>query len=58
MLYIFFSGPGLQDPETATMQYLENVAIDVARGLSAGTVKVPERKHSFQESNLMFMLIP
>lgn len=49
-------GPGLQDPETATMQYLENIAIDVARGLSAGTVKIPERKHAFQERAIQYLL--
>ncbi|XP_077976618.1 trifunctional enzyme subunit alpha, mitochondrial-like [Styela clava] len=49
-------GPGLQDPETLTMQYLEKVAVDVARGLADGSVSIPARKLSFQDRMINSLL--
>lgn len=37
-------GPGLQDATTNTIQYLENVAIGVAKDLSTGKLKVNREK--------------
>lgn len=37
-------GPGLQSASTSTMQYLENVAINVAKDLSTGKLKVNRQK--------------
>lgn len=37
-------GPGLQDPTSSTMQYLEKVAVEVAKDLSTGKLKVNRQK--------------
>lgn len=37
-------GPGLQDPASSTIQYLEKVAVDVAKDLSTGKLKVNRQK--------------
>ncbi|XP_071117488.1 trifunctional enzyme subunit alpha, mitochondrial-like [Haliotis cracherodii] len=37
-------GPGLAPPEERTLQYLEDVAIETARGLANGTLKKTPRK--------------
>lgn len=37
-------GPGLKDANTTTMEYLEKVAIDVAKDLSTGKMKVSREK--------------
>lgn len=37
-------GPGLADPQTNTMQYLEKVAINVAKDLASGKLKVNREK--------------
>lgn len=40
-------GPGLQNPTTTTIQYLENVAVNVAKDLSTGKLKVNRKKAGF-----------
>uniref|UniRef100_H2ZB04 enoyl-CoA hydratase n=1 Tax=Ciona savignyi TaxID=51511 RepID=H2ZB04_CIOSA len=42
-------GPGLTDADTNTRQYLEKVAVETARGIANGTVKIPPIKHSTQD---------
>lgn len=37
-------GPGLQDPTAGTMQYLETVAIGIAKDLASGKLKVNREK--------------
>lgn len=49
-------GPGLQDPEVSTMEYLEKVAVDTARSLANGSMKIPERKHSFVDRTIKSLL--
>lgn len=39
-------GPGLKPPEENTLQYLENIAVQTAKSLVAGTVKA-DRSHSW-----------
>lgn len=43
-------GPGLTDSETATRDYLETVAVQVAKGLADGTVKKSARKPPLSEN--------
>lgn len=38
-------GPGLKDPATRNVEYLEEVAVDTARKLAAGQMSVPSRVH-------------
>lgn len=38
-------GPGLQSAEANTMEYLEKVAIDIARDISTGKIKIDRQKH-------------
>lgn len=49
-------GPGLDTPENRTQQYLEEVAIDVARQIAAGTIKVDRSKKSLPDKVLNFAL--
>ncbi|CAK8698046.1 trifunctional enzyme subunit alpha, mitochondrial-like [Clavelina lepadiformis] len=42
-------GPGVMDPETATMKYLEQVAIETARGLANGSIAKPTVKFSMMD---------
>ena len=45
---LFFEGPGLQDAELATVQYLEEVAVQAAKGLANGSVKKAKPNESTQ----------
>ncbi|XP_078612366.1 trifunctional enzyme subunit alpha, mitochondrial-like isoform X1 [Branchiostoma floridae x Branchiostoma japonicum] len=38
-------GPGLKPPEVRTLEYLEDVALDVARGLAAGKVSTARKQN-------------
>lgn len=38
-------GPGLQSAEANTMEYLEKVAIEIARDISTGKIKIDRQKH-------------
>ncbi|XP_078489050.1 trifunctional enzyme subunit alpha, mitochondrial [Ciona intestinalis] len=49
-------GPGLVDAQTGTMQYLEKIAVDTARGLANGSVKIPPIKHSQQDRMIAYLL--
>lgn len=48
-------GPGLDTAENTTRKYLENIAIDVAKQLAAGTLKI-DRKKSVTDKVLNFAL--
>uniref|UniRef100_H2ZAZ9 Trifunctional enzyme subunit alpha, mitochondrial n=1 Tax=Ciona savignyi TaxID=51511 RepID=H2ZAZ9_CIOSA len=49
-------GPGLTDADTNTRQYLEKVAVETARGIANGTVKIPPIKHSTQDRVISYLL--
>ncbi|XP_044267577.1 trifunctional enzyme subunit alpha, mitochondrial [Tribolium madens] len=49
-------GPGLSDPETVTRQYLESVAVDVAKRLASGKLKVDRKKSNLTDRLLEFAL--
>lgn len=49
-------GPGLKEPEVVTQEYLETVAIDIAKQLAAGTLKVDRSKKSLIDKILGFVL--
>lgn len=49
-------GPGLSAPEVRTRQYLENVAIEIAKQLASGKLKVDRTKKSLMEKVLNFAL--
>ncbi len=49
MLHVL-TGPGLKPANEATRDYLEQVAIQYARGLANGSVKKTPRKKNLQES--------
>ena len=57
ILKTHFAGPGVADPETNTMKYLEKVATDTARLLGSGSMSVPKVKHSATESMQAFFFI-
>ena len=42
-------GPGLKTPEEGTLEYLEEVAVDIAKQLASGKLK-PNRKRPLVES--------
>ncbi|XP_064626049.1 trifunctional enzyme subunit alpha, mitochondrial-like [Lineus longissimus] len=42
-------GPGLMSPEERTLQYLEEVAVQTAKGLVSGTVKATPRKKNLMD---------
>lgn len=48
-------GPGIDVPEVNTRRYLESVAVDVAKQLASGKLKI-ERKKSLQDRILQFAL--
>ena len=50
MVCIFITGPGVEDPETGTMKYLEKVAVDTARALANETLTVPPIQSSWTNS--------
>ncbi len=49
-MLVVFTGPGLKPANEATRDYLEQVAIQYARGLANGSVKKTPRKKNLQES--------
>lgn len=49
-------GPGLKTPEDNTMQYLEQVAIQVAREISTGKLKIDRSKKSMMDKVFAFVL--
>lgn len=49
-------GPGLEFPEARTIQYLEEVAIGIARDLAAGKLKVDRSKKSLTDTVLNYAL--
>nr|CAB3251761.1 trifunctional enzyme subunit alpha, mitochondrial [Phallusia mammillata] len=49
-------GPGVMDPEIGTMKYLEEVAIQAARGLADGSLKKPEPKRAMPDKILSWLL--
>ncbi|EFA04382.1 Trifunctional enzyme subunit alpha, mitochondrial-like Protein [Tribolium castaneum] len=49
-------GPGLGEPETVTRQYLESVAVDVAKQLASGKLKVDRKKSQLTDRLLEFAL--
>ncbi|GFN81355.1 fatty acid oxidation complex subunit alpha [Plakobranchus ocellatus] len=49
-------GPGVADPETNTLEYLEAVAIDTARDLAAGKVRRTPRKKNLADKITDYML--
>lgn len=48
-------GPGLADPETNTRRYLEQVAVEIAKQLASGKLKV-DRKKSLPDKVLAYAL--
>lgn len=48
-------GPGIDEPEVNTRRYLEEVAINVAKQLSSGQLKI-ERKRSLPDKILAYAL--
>ena len=49
-------GPGVVDPETGTIKYLEKVAIDTARALGNGSMALPEVKPTTTDKLINFAL--
>lgn len=49
-------GPGLQDSATNTIQYLENVAIGIAKDLSTGKLKIKREKAGFVNKATEYVL--
>jgi len=49
-------GPGIKSPEERTRDYLEEVAIETARGLAKGTVKKTPRKKGLVDKVMDFAL--
>ncbi|RZB49918.1 trifunctional enzyme subunit alpha, mitochondrial, partial [Asbolus verrucosus] len=49
-------GPGLSDPETVTHQYLESVAVDIAKQLASGKLKIDRKKTGLVDRLLEFAL--
>lgn len=49
-------GPGLDFPEARTVQYLEEVAINIARDLASGKIKVDRSKKSLTDTILGYAL--
>jgi len=49
-------GPGLRDPANRTRDYLEEVAMGVAKGLADGTVKKSSRKKGLMDKVMDFAL--
>lgn len=46
-------GPGLKSPAESTLEYLEDVAVDIAKQLASGKLK-PNRKRPLIESKHLF----
>ena len=44
------SGPGTKGPQERTLEYLEEVAVQTARGIVNGTVKKTPKKKSLVDS--------
>lgn len=49
-------GPGLQDANATTMEYLEKVAVSVAKDLSTGKLKVNREKTTYVEKAMAFVM--
>lgn len=49
-------GPGLSEPEIVTRQYLEEVAVEIARQLASGKLKVERGKKKLPDKVLDFVL--
>jgi enoyl-CoA hydratase/long-chain 3-hydroxyacyl-CoA dehydrogenase len=49
-------GPGLSDPEEVTQQYLETVAISIAKQLASGKLKVDRKKTGLTDRLMEFAL--
>lgn len=49
-------GPGLGNPETVTRELLEKVAVDIAKQLAAGQLKVDRSKKGLMDKALAFAL--
>lgn len=49
-------GPGLEEPEVVTSKYLESIAIDVAKQLASGQLKVDRSKKGLTDKVLQFAL--
>lgn len=49
-------GPGLNTPETVTREYLEKVAVDIAKQLASGKLKVDRKKTALMDRVLEFAL--
>lgn len=49
-------GPGLEPPETRTIKYLEYVAVEVAKQIASGKLKVDRTKKSTMDKVLNFAL--
>ena len=47
-------GPGVTDPEEGTRKYLEEVAVNTARALANGSMKIPEVKPSVADKVLNY----
>ncbi|PVD23591.1 hypothetical protein C0Q70_16863 [Pomacea canaliculata] len=49
-------GPGLSDPDTNTLKYLEETAVSSARGLADGSLKKTPKKKGIQDKVMDFVL--
>ncbi|KAI7802767.1 Hadha protein, partial [Triplophysa rosa] len=52
------SGPGLKSPEERTIEYLEDVAVDLAKGLAGKKVPVEKKKGLMQKMQDFLMGLP
>lgn len=43
-------GPGLKTPEERTIEYLEEVAVETARGLASGSLPMPSREYKWSNT--------
>lgn len=60
-LCIYITGPGLKSPEERTMEYLEEVAIECARGIVNKKISLRKEKGTMQSKKLylkMFVCFP
>jgi enoyl-CoA hydratase/long-chain 3-hydroxyacyl-CoA dehydrogenase len=49
-------GPGINSPELRTLDYLQEVAIEAARGLASGALKKTVRKKALQETAMDYFM--